>query len=205
MRYALDWGVEIFTLIEVFRKTPHAAQVEFTKRHFDHKHQRVSPQDPTSGLHRMSLDIINTLLHALIVEEGLDVGEEFFRDLAMTYESIAEEMIKKYSDNSEFNQFDYDRDQEESMVYDVLSRAILQSGDMLSAPAQTAEKMLRFMAGFPDDFKPYMDKGLAQTVIGLEQKIRDQAVPYPLSALLGAHHVEAARHKRQPGRRPGRG
>ena len=61
----------------------------------------------------MSLDIIQTLLHALIVEEGLEVGEEFFRDLALTYESIAEEIIKKYSDNAEFNNLNYDRDAEE--------------------------------------------------------------------------------------------
>ena len=176
MRYALDWGVEIFTLIEVFRKTPHVAQVEFTRKHFDHKHQRVSPEDPGSGLHRMSLDIINTLLHALIVEEGVEVGEEFFRDLALTYESIAEEMIKKYSDISEFNQFDYDRDQEEIMVYDVLSSAILQSGDMLSAPAQTAEKLLRFMSIFPEEFRPHVENGLTETIANIEKKIRGQSM-----------------------------
>ncbi|MGD9124891.1 MAG: hypothetical protein PVG60_07350, partial [Desulfarculaceae bacterium] len=66
MRYALDWGVEIFTLIEVFRKASHVAQVEFTRGRFDHKHQRVSKEDPSRGLHRMSLDIIASLLQALI-------------------------------------------------------------------------------------------------------------------------------------------
>jgi glucosyl-3-phosphoglycerate synthase len=176
MRYALDWGVEIFTLIEVWRKAPHVAQVEFTKRHFDHKHQHVSKQDSSSGLHRMSLDIINTLLHALIVEEGLGVGEEFFRDLALTYESVAEEIVKKYSDNSEFNQFEYDRDQEEEMVYTVLSKAILQSGDILTAPAQTAEKLLRFVARFPKEFEPYVNKGLNQTILEVEERVRDESL-----------------------------
>ena len=176
MRYALDWGVEIFTLIEVWRKAPHVAQVEFTKRHFDHKHQHVSKQDSSGGLHRMSLDIINTLLHALIVEEGLGVGEEFFRDLALTYESVAEEIIKKYSDNSEFNQFEYDRDQEEEMVYNVLSKAILQSGDILTAPSQTAQKLLRFVARFPDEFKPYVDQGLNQAILDVEERVRDESL-----------------------------
>ncbi|MCB2225586.1 MAG: mannosyl-3-phosphoglycerate synthase [Desulfarculaceae bacterium] len=175
MRYSLNWGVEIFTLIEVFRKASHVAQVEFTRKSFDHKHQRVSTDDPQKGLHKMSLDIIQTLLHALIVEEGLEVGEEFFRDLALTYESIAEETIKKYSDNAEFNNLTYDRDTEESMVYEVLSRAIVQTADHLAAPSHIAEKMLRLTAAY-DDFKPYVDQGLQQTILRLEEKLREESL-----------------------------
>lgn len=174
-RYALDWGVEIFTLIEVWRKASAVAQVEFTRRGFEHKHQKVSKQDPSAGLHRMARDIINTMLHALIVEEGLGVGEEFFRDLALTYESIAEEIIKKYSDNAEFNGLAYDRDAEERMVYDVLSRAIMHTGDVLTAPSHTAEKMLRFTAAH-DEFKPYVEQGLQQTILALEEKLRDESL-----------------------------
>lgn len=171
MRYALDWGVEIFTLIEVYRKANIAAQVEFTRGGFDHKHQRVSKEDPSKGLHRMTLDIITTLLHALIVEEGLEVGEEFFRDLSLTYISIAEDIIKKYSDNCEFNLLSYDRDQEETMVYDVLSHAIVQTADFLASPAQSAEKLLRFTASF-DEFKPYVDQGLQKTILQVEEKLK---------------------------------
>lgn len=175
MRYALDWGVEIFTLIEVFRKATQVAQVEFTRHGFDHKHQRVSTDDPSQGLHRMSLDIISSLLHALIVEEGLEVGEEFFRDLALTYESIAEESIRKYSDNAEFNQLNYDRDQEEHLVHEVLGNAIIQSGDLFTSPLHAAEKLLRLTAGF-DEFKPYVDQGLQQTILKVEERIRDQSL-----------------------------
>jgi glucosyl-3-phosphoglycerate synthase len=175
MRYSLDWGVEIFTLIEVFRKASHVAQVEFTRKSFDHKHQRVSPDDPRGGLHRMSLDIIDTLLHALIVEEGLEVGEEFFRDLALTYESIAEEIIKKYSDNAEFNNLSYDRDSEEEMVYQVLSRAVVQTGDHLTAPAHLAEKMLRLTATY-EEFGPYVEHGLQQTILKLEERLREESL-----------------------------
>ncbi len=175
LRYSLDWGVEIFTLIEVFRKASHVAQVEFTRKSFDHKHQRVSPDDPHKGLHKMSLDIIDTLLHALIVEEGLEVGEEFFRDLALTYESIAEEIIKKYSDNAEFNNLSYDRDAEEQMVYQVLSRAIVQAGDHLTAPSHLAEKMLRLTATHPE-FQPYVEKGLQQTILALEERLREESL-----------------------------
>jgi glucosyl-3-phosphoglycerate synthase len=175
IRYALDWGVEIFTLIEVYRKAPQVAQVEFTRRGFDHKHQRVSKEDPTRGLHRMSLDIIASLLHAMIVEEGLEVGEEFFRDLALTYEEIAEESIRKYSDNAEFNLLDYDRDQEERLVYEVLSKAIVQSGDMFTSPLHSAEKLLRLTASF-EEFRPYLEQGLQQTILQVEEKLRDQSL-----------------------------
>jgi glucosyl-3-phosphoglycerate synthase len=171
MRYALDWGVEIFTLIEVYRKATISAQVEFTRGGFDHKHQRVSEHDPSKGLHRMTLDIITTLLHALIVEEGLEVGEEFFRDLALTYVSIAEDIIKKYSDNCEFNQLGYDRDKEEAMVYEVLSHAIVQTADQLTSPASSAEKLLRFTATF-EEFKPYVDQGLQKTILEVEEKLK---------------------------------
>ena len=175
MRYSLDWGVEIFTLIEVFRKASHVAQVEFTRKSFDHKHQRVSPDDPHKGLHKMSLDIIDTLLHALIVEEGLEVGEEFFRDLALTYESIAEEIIKKYSDNAEFNNLSYDRDAEEQIVYQVLSKAIVMAGDHLTAPSHLAEKMLRLTAAH-EEFKPYVEQGLQQTILALEERLREESL-----------------------------
>ncbi len=170
MRYSLDWGVETFTLIEMWRKAPQVAQVEFTQHGFDHKHQRVSPEDPSAGLHRMSLDIINTLLHALIVEEGLAVDAGFFRDLALTYSSVAEDTIKKYSDIAEFNAIEFDRDQEEHMVYQVLVKAILQAGDQLVAPGQAAGQLLRFTASH-QEFQPYLEQGLQKTILEVEQKL----------------------------------
>jgi len=81
----------MLTLIEAYRKANQIAQVEFTGDFFDHKHREVSASDPDKGLHKMATDIISTLLHALIIEEGMEVSSHFFRDLAMTYQSIAEE------------------------------------------------------------------------------------------------------------------
>ncbi len=174
LRYTLDWGVEILTLIEVFRKASQVAQVEFTRSRFDHKHQRVSKDDPNRGLHRMALDIIANLLQAMIVDEGLEVGEEFFRDLSLTYESIAEDSVKKYSDNAEFNLLGYDRDEEERLVYQVLSQAIVQTGDLLTSPTHAAERLLRLTAGF-EQFKPFVDQGLQQTILQVQEQIREDS------------------------------
>ncbi|MBW2087234.1 MAG: hypothetical protein JRI54_14610, partial [Deltaproteobacteria bacterium] len=112
-RYASHWGIEIFTLIEAWRKASQVAQVEFTNEPFEHKHQEISKDDPSKGLHKMAVDIVTTLFKALIIEEGLEVSDHFFRDLTVTYSSIAEDLIKKYSDNARFNGLDYDRDTEE--------------------------------------------------------------------------------------------
>ena len=173
MRYALDWGVEIFTLIEIFRKANQVAQVEFTRGRFDHKHQKVSPSDPNKGLHKMSLDIISTMLQALIVEEGLEVTEEFFRDLAMTYESIADQSIKKYADNAEFNHLGYDREVEEKMVREVLSQAVVQTGDFFTSPLHAAEKLLRLTASF-EQFETFNRQGLQRTILDVAESLKEQ-------------------------------
>ena len=93
MRYTLHWGVEILSLIEVYRKATQIAQVQFTRGYFEHKHQKISVSDAEKGLHKMSIDIVTTLLKALIVDEGLEVSTHFFRDLAITYHSVAEDLI----------------------------------------------------------------------------------------------------------------
>jgi glucosyl-3-phosphoglycerate synthase len=64
MRFATNWGVEIFTLIEVYRKASAPAQVMFTKDPFDHKHQDISSKDRKKGLNRMAIDIVTTLMNA---------------------------------------------------------------------------------------------------------------------------------------------
>jgi glucosyl-3-phosphoglycerate synthase len=173
MRYASHWGIEIFTLIEVWRKATQVAQVAFTKEAFDHKHQTLSPDDARSGLHKMAVDIVTTLFKALIIEEGLEVSDHFFRDLAITYTSIAEDLIKKYSDNARFNDLEFDRDQEESMVRDVFVKSVLYAGFMLESPQHMAETIIRFVLSH-DEFKPYIDQGLLRTVHDVESRLRRQ-------------------------------
>ncbi len=167
MRFATNWGVEIFTLIEVYRKASTAAQVMFSKEPFDHKHQQVSPDDPGEGLNRMAIDIVTTLMTAIIIEEGLEISETFFRDLAITYQAIAEEQIKKYSDDASFNNLNYKRDQEEFLIKNVFRNSILYAGEALTAPHRMSEKFLRHVNSFPE-FKPFLDNGLAETILKVE-------------------------------------
>ena len=169
MRVATNWGIEIFTLIEVYRKASSCAQVMFSEEPFDHKHQDISPEDHTKGLNKMAIDIVTTLMHALIVEEGLEISDTFFRDLAILYQAVAEEQIKKYSDDASFSNLRYDRDTEEEMVKKVFRNSILQAGDHLASPYKLTEKFLRLVHTFPE-FKPFLDNGLAEVLLKIEKK-----------------------------------
>lgn len=176
LRYASHWGIEIFTLIEVWRKANQVAQVEFTHEPFEHKHQPVSAENPQTGLYKMAVDIVTTLFKALIIEEGLEVSDSFFRDLAVTYSSVAEDLIKKYSDNAHFNAFEYDREQEEAAVRQVFAKAVLIAGTALESPQHMAETISRFISTH-DEFNPHIQQGLIQTVHQVAQRLSREVFP----------------------------
>lgn len=171
MRFATNWGVEIFTLIEVYRKATSAAQVMFTDKPFDHKHQDVSASDHTKGLNRMAVDIVTTLMIALVIEEGLEISDTFTRDLSITYQAVAEELIKKYSDDSGFSDLKYDREGEENIVKTVFKNSILHAGELLTSPTMLTERFLRLVNTHPE-FKPFLDQGLTETIFQVENKTR---------------------------------
>jgi glucosyl-3-phosphoglycerate synthase len=173
MKYSLNWGVEILTLIEAHRKASHIAQVEFTKDFFDHKHQKISASDPDKGLHKMSTDIISTLLVALIVEEGMEVSSHFFRDLALTYQSVAEELIKKYAENANVNGLVYDRDREEAFVNEVITDAIIGVGELLETPQNISGMFLRYTAMNPE-FEEFNRRGLQKAIMETEERLKKE-------------------------------
>ena len=178
MRFATNWGVEIFTLIEVYRKASSPAQVMFSEGPFDHKHQEVSKDDETKGLNRMVVDIVTTLMNALVIEEGLEISETFFRDLAITYQAVGEEQIKKHSDNAAFNNLVCDRDAEEFMVKNVFRNAILRAGELLTSPYRMSEKLLR-LVNTHEEFKPFLERGLAEAILAVEGIVRQRGFETP--------------------------
>ena len=178
MRFATNWGVEIFTLIEVYRKASSTAQVMFSREPFDHKHQEVSAEDQTMGLNRMGIDIVTTLMNALIVEEGLEISDTFFRDLAITYQAVAEEQIRKYSDDASFSNLKYNRDMEEYLVKSVFRNSVLKAGEVLTAPYRMTEKFLRLINSH-SEFKPFLEDGLAEAVLEVERKTEQSVFEMP--------------------------
>ena len=178
MRFATNWGVEIFTLIEVYRKASMPAQVMFSREPFDHKHQEVSGNDSTKGLNRMAIDIVTTLMNALVIEEGLETTDVFFRDLAITYQAVAEGQIKKYSDDASFSNLKHDRDAEEFLVRNVFRNSILMAGELLNSPYRMTEQFLRFINSHPE-FKPFLENGLAEAVLSVEARSQQGIFEFP--------------------------
>jgi glucosyl-3-phosphoglycerate synthase len=150
----------------------------FTEHAFDHKHQSVSPDDQSKGLNRMAVDIVTTLMNALVIEEGLEISDTFFRDLAITYQAVAEELIKKYSDDASFSNIEYNRDMEEQLVRDVFRNSILYAGDMLTSPYRITERFLRVVNTFPE-FKPFLERGLAETILSVESTTQQSVFQTP--------------------------
>lgn len=178
MHFAMNWGVEIFTLIEVYRKATNVAQVEISRGPFDHKHQPVSEADREKGLHRMATDIVTALLSALVIEEGLEISDYFVRDLTVTYLNVANSLIKMYADNAAFSNLDYDSNREEAMVQDVFKHAILYAGDLLLSPYRLADRFSAFLSS-DKAFEPYIASGLLHDIGNVAQKNQHELFQTP--------------------------
>jgi glucosyl-3-phosphoglycerate synthase len=170
MRFAMNWGVEIYSLIEVYRKASSICQVQFSASPFDHKHQSTGPEGgKRSGLHQMAVDIIASLINFLIVEEGLELTPTFFRDLSVTYQALAEGMIKKYAHDSAFNNLEYDRDGEEVLVRQFFRTALVSTGEMLGSTSRLSELFLFFVKSHPE-FAEFLENGLGDSIVDVADK-----------------------------------
>ncbi len=111
-----DWGLEIGVLSEVHRNCPphRTCQVDLADS-YEHKHQELSPEDATRGLRRMSADIAKTLFRTL-AGEGVVLGQDHFRTLAVRYVRLAEDTINRYYADALLNDLEFDRHSEELAV-----------------------------------------------------------------------------------------
>jgi glucosyl-3-phosphoglycerate synthase len=126
----------------------------------------------------MGVDIVTTLLSALVIEEGLEISDHFIRDLTLTYMDVADQLIKMYADNAAFSGLRYDRNEEEYAVRTVFKDAILLAGDLLISPYRLTERFLSFVTA-NEEFKPFIESGLAQAIGETGLKLRDQLYETP--------------------------
>jgi glucosyl-3-phosphoglycerate synthase len=178
MHFSMNWGVEIFTLIETYRKATNIAQVEISRKPFDHKHQPISMTDREKGLHKMATDVVTTLLNALVTEEGLEISDYFIRDLTLTYLDVADSLIKMYADNAAFSGLEYDMNMEERMAHGVVKDAILSAGDLLTSPYQLSNRFSNFVVDH-DSFDPFVSSGLLHAISEAAQKTQDRVFETP--------------------------
>jgi glucosyl-3-phosphoglycerate synthase len=110
---AYDWGLEVSTLSEAYHRIIYRkiAQIDLAAN-YDHKHQELSPEDGTRGLHRMVVDIAKFYLNHLR-SHGVPLDDAFVDMVQQTYYQNAMAFIKSYSDDAEVNDLIFDRHQEE--------------------------------------------------------------------------------------------
>lgn len=115
IRIPSDWGLEIGTMAEIFRKCSprRICQIELCGR-YDHKHQVLSPEDKNKGLHKMSIDIARSLFTNLATF-GVNI-EGHLKTIRASYLRNAQDMILKYAADSYINNLMFDRHQEELTV-----------------------------------------------------------------------------------------
>lgn len=155
LRIPSDWGLEVGLLFEVLRhRSPRRiCQVDVADR-FDHKHQVLSPDDASGGLHRMAVDITKHLLRTLAAA-GVIVPSGSFKPLQVAFQRYAEDAVADSFAVAVFNGLSYDRHAEEEAV-DVFTRAFAEgceqfNEDPLGTPAMPNwARVLSAMPGIGD-------------------------------------------------------
>ncbi len=128
LRFPSDWGLEIGTLSEMYRNCNlnRICQVDIADA-YDHKHQIVSEDDRTTGLHRMATDICKAFIRKLAVE-GIDISSSMLRTLKACYYRTALDVVDHYHNDAVMSGLNLDRHREEATV-ELFSRIILAAGD----------------------------------------------------------------------------
>ncbi len=111
-----DWGLEVGVLAEIYRNTAtrRICQVDIAEN-YEHKHQILSPEDESKGLHKMCIDICKSLFRTL-ASEGVIFSDGLFKTLIATYVRTAQDLLKRYEDDAAVNSLVFDRHAESLAV-----------------------------------------------------------------------------------------
>ncbi|MFN3479445.1 MAG: glycosyl transferase [Thermodesulfovibrionales bacterium] len=126
-----DWGLEVGVLAEVYRNTSlrRVCQVDIAEN-YEHKHQELSPDDATKGLHKMCVDICKSMFRTL-ASEGIVFSDGFFKTLVATYTRTAQDMLKRYEDDAAINGLVFDR-HAESLAVETFTNGIKKAAEIIT-------------------------------------------------------------------------
>ncbi len=161
-RIPADWGLEVGMLAEVYRNCSlkRICQVELVEN-YDHKHQELSEQDSTKGLHRMVRDIAASLIRNL-ASYGVEFESGFLNTLIAAYVRTAQDSIARYSDDAQLNGLAFDRHEEEVAV-EVFAGALRAAGlDFVRDPMGSPQipnwsRVISAMPDFLDELRTAVD------------------------------------------------
>ncbi|MFQ3577584.1 MAG: glycosyl transferase, partial [Verrucomicrobiia bacterium] len=122
VRLPSHWGVEVGMLDEISRLLPLEAlcQSELGER-YDHKHQDLSPDDPSRGLHRMAYDV-GLEIFRILIREGLHPPA----DVRRRFEAESELLRQRYELEAALNGLEFDAASED-LASRVFARALDES------------------------------------------------------------------------------
>lgn len=125
-----DWGLEVGVLAEVYRNTSlrRVCQVDIAEN-YEHKHQELSPEDASKGLHKMCVDICKSLFRTL-ASDGIIFSDGFFKTLVATYTKTAQDMLKRYEDDAAINGLIFDR-HEESLAMETFTNGVKKAAEAI--------------------------------------------------------------------------
>ena len=130
IKFPADWGLEVGVLAEVYNNAAikRVCQADIADN-YDHKHQDLSPEDASKGLHKMCVDICKSLFRTL-ASEGIVFSEGFFKSLVSTYVRTAQDILKRYEDDAAINGLIFDRHQE-SLAVETFTRGMRQAAEAI--------------------------------------------------------------------------
>ncbi|MEM9314216.1 MAG: glycosyl transferase [Pseudomonadota bacterium] len=128
LRIPSDWGLEIGVLSEMYRNYANnrLCQVDIADT-YDHKHQKLSVNDDTTGLSRMSIDICKALFRKLATR-GVVISSESFRSIKASYYRIALDFVETYQNDAVMNGLEFDVHGEEHAV-ELFAENIIKAGE----------------------------------------------------------------------------
>ncbi|EAQ98330.1 glycosyl transferase [Congregibacter litoralis] len=128
LRIPSDWGLEIGVLSEMHRNYANnrLCQVDIADN-YDHKHQKLSADDASAGLSRMSIDISKALFRKLATR-GVVFSSESFRTLKASYYRVALDFVETYHNDAVMNGLEYDLHGEERAV-ELFAENIMKAGE----------------------------------------------------------------------------
>ena len=135
-----DWGLEIGVLSEIYKleEDQNICQVAVSSR-YDHKHQPLSPGNSDLGLHKMSQDILHTILTELAASDAL-LTREALTSISTNYRHNAKEAISRYANDSEINGFRYNRE-DEQFAAELFEKCLVEEGEKHLAGYRSLQSM----------------------------------------------------------------
>ena len=127
LRVPSDWGLEIGVVSEVYRSNNNKriCQVDIAGN-YDHKHQKLSLDDPAGGLSRMSIDIAKSIFRKLAIQ-GTVFNQETFRTVKATYYRLALDLTEAYRNDAIMNGLHFDIHREEEAI-ELFAENIMEAG-----------------------------------------------------------------------------